>query len=86
MSSLRDDLDNYLHLRRHLGHDLADAARLLPRFIDYLAMSGPDHGHGEPGSGVVDATRRSARKLRATQTNDRRPRLRPLPQRPRPRY
>src|SRR4029077_1543070 len=40
MSSLRDDLDNYLQLRRHLGHDLADAARLLPRFVDYLENSG----------------------------------------------
>jgi integrase/recombinase XerD len=40
MSSLREDLDNYLQLRRHLGHDLADAARLLPRFVDYLEKSG----------------------------------------------
>jgi len=40
MSSLRDDLDNYLQLRRHLGHDLAEAARLLPRFVDYLEGSG----------------------------------------------
>jgi integrase len=40
MSSLRDDLDNYLQLRRHLGHDLTDAARLLPRFVDYLEKSG----------------------------------------------
>lgn len=40
MNSLRDELDNYLQLRRHLGHDLADAARLLPRFVDYLEKSG----------------------------------------------
>lgn len=40
MSSLREDLDNYLQLRRHLGHDLADAARLLPRFVDYLEEAG----------------------------------------------
>ena len=40
MSSLREDLDNYLQLRRHLGHDLADAARLLPRYVHYLEESG----------------------------------------------
>ena len=40
MTSLRTDLDNYLLLRRRLGHDLADAARLLPRYVDYLEQSG----------------------------------------------
>ncbi|MGH3637315.1 MAG: tyrosine-type recombinase/integrase, partial [Mycobacterium sp.] len=40
MTSLRIDLENYLQLRRNLGHDLADAARLLPRFVDYLEQSG----------------------------------------------
>jgi len=30
MTSLRTDLDHYLQLRRRLGHELADAARLLP--------------------------------------------------------
>jgi integrase/recombinase XerD len=36
MSALGLCLDDYLRLRRLLGHDLADAARLLPRFVDYL--------------------------------------------------
>jgi integrase len=36
MSALAQRLDDYLRLRRALGHDLADAARLLPRFVDYL--------------------------------------------------
>jgi integrase/recombinase XerD len=40
MTSLRSDLDNYLQLRRRLGHDLADAARLLPRYLDFLEQSG----------------------------------------------
>lgn len=40
MSSLRENLDDYLQLRHHLGHDLADAVRLLPRFVDYLEKSG----------------------------------------------
>ena len=36
MSALGLCLEDYLRLRRLLGHDLADAARLLPRFVDYL--------------------------------------------------
>ena len=36
MSALVQQLEQYLRLRRLLGHDLADAARLLPRFIAYL--------------------------------------------------
>jgi integrase len=42
MTSLGQDLDRYLRLRRSLGHELADAARLLPRFIDYLERSGAE--------------------------------------------
>jgi integrase len=40
MSALSRHLDDYLRLRRVLGHDLADAARLLPRFVDYLDAHG----------------------------------------------
>jgi integrase/recombinase XerD len=36
MSALREHLQEYLRLRRGLGHELADAARLLPRFVAYL--------------------------------------------------
>jgi integrase/recombinase XerD len=36
MSALRRHLDEYLRLRRMLGHGLADAHRLLPRFVDHL--------------------------------------------------
>ncbi len=36
MSGLSQHLDEYLRLRRMLGHDLADAHRLLPRFVAYL--------------------------------------------------
>lgn len=36
MSALSQHLEEYLRLRRLLGHDLADAARLLPRFVAYL--------------------------------------------------
>ncbi len=40
MSRLSDIADDYLRLRRSLGHDLAEAHRLLPRFIAYLDAIG----------------------------------------------
>ena len=36
MSALAERLDEYLRLRRSLGHDLAEAARLLPRFVAFF--------------------------------------------------
>jgi len=36
MSALSEHLQEYLRLRRGLGYELADAARLLPRFVAYL--------------------------------------------------
>src|SRR5436190_10381167 len=36
MSALSQHLDEYLRLRQLLGHRLAHAARLLPRFVSYL--------------------------------------------------
>lgn len=36
MSALCQHLEEYLRLRRLLGHKLADAGRLLPRFVAYL--------------------------------------------------
>lgn len=36
MSTLTRHLDEYLRLRRALGHQLADSARLLPRFVAHL--------------------------------------------------
>lgn len=42
MSALSQAADEYLRLRRSLGHDLADAHRLLPRFVAYLdAIAAP---------------------------------------------
>jgi integrase len=40
MSALSQHLAAYLRLRRLLGHKLADAGRLLPRFVDYLDARG----------------------------------------------
>jgi len=42
MSALSERADDYLRLRRSLGHDLAEAHRLLPRFIAYLDAIGAD--------------------------------------------
>ena len=36
MTALSQASQDYLRLRRSLGHDLADAHRLLPRFVAYL--------------------------------------------------
>ena len=36
MSAFSQHLQDYLQLRRLLGHELADAARILPRFVAYL--------------------------------------------------
>jgi integrase/recombinase XerD len=43
MSSLREDLQGYLVLRRSLGYKMQDAGRLLPRFVAYLEERGADH-------------------------------------------
>jgi integrase len=40
MSRLAQHAGEYLRLRRALGHDLADAVRLLPRFVAYLDEAG----------------------------------------------
>lgn len=40
MSPLSDAAEEYLRLRRALGHELAEAHRLLPRFVAYLDAIG----------------------------------------------
>lgn len=40
MSALGDALADYLVLRNRLGHQLADAARLLPRFVAWMNATG----------------------------------------------
>ncbi len=40
MSVLSEAAEQYLSLRRLLGHDLAEAHRLLPRFVEYLDAIG----------------------------------------------
>ena len=40
MTALAEAADDYLRLRRSLGHDLAEAHRLLPRFVAYLGEIG----------------------------------------------
>src|SRR2546425_7821895 len=40
MTALSQTADDYLRLRRALGHDLADAGRLLPRFVAYMETIG----------------------------------------------
>lgn len=40
MSELTQHAEEYLQLRRALGHKLAEASRLLPRFVAYLDVAG----------------------------------------------
>ena len=40
MSALEQALADYLQLRHSLGHELADAGRLLPGFVTYLDAHG----------------------------------------------
>ncbi len=40
MTALEQALTDYLLLRRSLGHELADAGRLLPSFVSYLDAAG----------------------------------------------
>ncbi|MGH9223855.1 MAG: tyrosine-type recombinase/integrase [Acidimicrobiales bacterium] len=40
MSAFAQNVEEYLRLRRALGHQLADAARLLPRFVAHLDSLG----------------------------------------------
>ena len=42
MSALGQAAEEYLALRRSLGHQLADATRLLPRFVSYLDRAGAE--------------------------------------------
>jgi integrase/recombinase XerD len=42
MSALSEHLDEYLRLRRMLGHELADAHRLLPRLVAFLDAGGQE--------------------------------------------
>jgi integrase/recombinase XerD len=42
MSAFSQHLNEYLRLRRTLGHDLADAHRLLPRFVAFLDTRGDE--------------------------------------------
>ena len=40
MRTLEQALTDYLRLRRSLGHELAEAAWLLPGFVEYLDAHG----------------------------------------------
>ena len=42
MSAWAGRAEEYLRIRRMLGHELAEAARLLPRFVAYLDHVGAE--------------------------------------------
>ena len=68
MSALGDAADEYLRLRRLLGHNLDDAHRLLPRFVAYLDSIGEttitiNTAIAWATDGVDPATTNSARRM-----------------------
>jgi hypothetical protein len=84
MTGLRQAVDDYLRLRRSLGHQMNEAAYLLPDFADFLHDRG-EHTvtiaaaldwvkAREPGGGHDGQSPADHRRLR----------LRPLPERDRP--
>ena len=77
MSTLSQAAENYLALRRSLGHDLADAHRLLPRFVAYLDEHRRIDGHHRGRADLGPGARRGPFDERLAETDDRRPRLRP---------
>ena len=82
----RADLADYLQLRHSLGHQLADAARLLPGFVAYLDARGLPTVTIEAALAWAQQARRpTGSSVCRGAADDRRPRLRPLPVRHRPR-
>ncbi len=61
MSALSQHLQEYLRLRRLLGHELADAARLLPRFVAYIDANRAEYLTVEGGRPSSTPRRRSSR-------------------------
>ena len=62
MSDLSGQADDYLRLRRALGHNLDDVHRLLPRFVAYLDTSAPRRSPSKPpwrGPAAPTRTRRA---------------------------
>ena len=96
MTGLRAALADYLALRNRLGHELADAARLLPRFVDWMehagqstvtinaAMRWSQQPTAGPGSVIwahrMTAVRGFARYLRGIDPDTEVPPLRLLPE------
>ena len=81
MSALEQALTDYLQLRHSLGHELADAGRLLPRFVAYLDARGLSTVTVEAALAWAQKPRRTGRQRdgRRAAADDRCPRLRPLP-------
>ena len=62
MSALAQRAEQYLRLRRALGHQLDDAHRLLPRFVAYLDSLGARGSPSRPpwsGCDVPTLTRQA---------------------------
>lgn len=99
MSALSEAASDYLQLRRSLGHDLAEAHRLLPRFVAYLdkinaptvtvdaALAWAQNAEVDPGTTMgprrMSMARGFARYMSSLDENTEVPPLRLLPSRQR---
>ena len=84
MSALARQLEDYLRLRRMLGHKLDDAARQLPWFVEYLDATGNEYVTDRGGAGVGAGPRLAGGQHRPRPSDDGGARVRPLPGRDRP--
>ena len=84
MTALAQHLDEYLQLRRTLGHKLADAHRLLPRFVAYLDEHDAEFVTIEAALAWSLEPEVPVGQCRAGRPDDGRPRVRSLPVRDRP--
>ena len=84
MSAFAQHAGEYLRLRQALGHELADAARLLPRFVAYLDATGASAITDRGRAGLGPASRRGHGQLGLGAADDRGPGLRPPHVRHRP--
>ena len=78
MKMLAQHLDEYRQLCRTLGHKLAGAHRLLPRFVAHLDEQGAEFVTIEAGVCVVARAGGAGRECRAGRPDDARPRRRSL--------
>lgn len=84
MTDLRQAVDDYLRLRRSLGHQMAEAAYLLPDFVSFMGRPRRTDRDRRRRTGVDEEPRARGGHDGQPSTDHRRSRVRPLSERDRP--